>query len=57
MARKIKTSKKMIILVSPYGTKMNPNFRTFALWVIILLFVVAFIMLFQNLNSHLWKLR
>src|SRR6201997_4189210 len=30
------------------GTKMNPNFRNFALWVIIFLLVVALIMLFQN---------
>ena len=30
------------------GTKMNPNFRNFALWVIIILLVVALVMLFQN---------
>jgi cell division protease FtsH len=30
------------------GTTMNPNFRNFALWVIIFLLVVALIMLFQN---------
>jgi cell division protease FtsH len=28
--------------------KMNPNFRNFALWVIIILLVVALVMLFQN---------
>src|SRR5208282_734882 len=28
--------------------KMNPNFRNFALWVIIFLLVVALVMLFQN---------
>ncbi len=27
---------------------MNPNFRNFALWVIIILLVVALVMLFQN---------
>ena len=27
---------------------MNPNFRNFALWVIIFLLVVALVMLFQN---------
>src|SRR4030088_1719426 len=30
------------------GAKMNPNFRNFALWVIIILLVVALVMLFQN---------
>ncbi len=30
------------------GTTMNPNFRNFALWVIIILLVVALVMLFQN---------
>ncbi len=30
------------------GTEMNPNFRNFALWVIIILLVVALVMLFQN---------
>src|SRR6202011_1147949 len=30
------------------GTKMNPNFRNFALWVIVILLVVALVMLFQN---------
>jgi cell division protease FtsH len=29
-------------------SKMNPNFRNFALWVIIFLLVVALVMLFQN---------
>ena len=27
---------------------MNPNFRNFALWVIIILLVVALVMLFQH---------
>src|SRR5208337_4559187 len=30
------------------GTKMNPNFRNFALWIIVILLVVAAVMLFQN---------
>jgi cell division protease FtsH len=35
-----------------YGSKMNPNFRNFALWVIIFLLVVALVMLFQNPGQH-----
>jgi cell division protease FtsH len=31
---------------------MNPNFRNFALWVIIFLLVVALVMLFQNPGQH-----
>ena len=31
---------------------MNPNFRNFALWVIIFLLVVALVMLFQGQGSH-----
>ncbi len=31
-----------------YGSEMNPNFRNFALWVIIFLLVVALVLLFQN---------
>jgi cell division protease FtsH len=31
-----------------HGIEMNPNFRNFALWVIIFLLVVALVMLFQN---------
>ena len=30
---------------------MNPNFRNFALWVIIFLLVVALVMLFQSPGS------
>jgi len=32
--------------------KMNPNFRNFALWVIVFLLVVALVMLFQNPSQH-----
>ena len=32
----------------PYRSLMNPNFRNFALWVIIFFLVVALVMLFQN---------
>src|ERR1700758_4413403 len=35
------------------GTKMNPNFRNFALWVIIFLLVVALIMQFQNTGQRI----
>ncbi len=31
---------------------MNPNFRNFALWVIVFLLVVALVMLFQNPSQH-----
>jgi cell division protease FtsH len=31
---------------------MNPNFRNFALWVIVFLLVVALVMLFQNPGQH-----
>ena len=31
-----------------HGSEMNPNFRNFALWVIIFLLVVALVLLFQN---------